>query len=242
MLIRSCLAPGLLIAATSMLIASATAQESTEAPGAEVAEHMHEHLSAISAMKTFIIAGQLDGMREPAVWMEEHVATPGLPGDWEPYVTQMRRYAGEAASARHLVFAAASVSEMARVCGDCHEANGAEVGLGNIGSPPADNQDVRTQMRRHLWAVNRMWQGLIGPSDSAWTGGSEVLAMVRVKASDIARAPNEEPQVNYLIKRLREIGAAGSEATSRESRSVLYGELLSLCADCHTWTGGGPGN
>ena len=96
-------------------------------------------------------------------------------------------------------------------------------------------------MRRHLWAVNRMWEGLIAPSDSAWKGGSEVLAAVRVKASDITRAPSEEPQVSYLIQRLREIGAAGSETTSRETRSELYGELLSLCADCHSWTGGGPG-
>ena len=206
----------------------------------EVAKHMHQHLSAMSAMKAFVIAGQLDGMREPAVWLEEHQATPGLPGDWQPYVARLRRYAGEAASARHLVFGAAAVGEMARVCGDCHEANSSQARLGEPKPAPADRDNVRSQMLRHMWAVDRMWSGLISPSDEAWIAGAQVLAGVRLKAADISASDEVAPKVSFLLGRAREIGAEGQGAESRETRSALYGELLGLCADCHSLTGGGP--
>lgn len=240
---RSCLTSGLLLAVMSMLIASATAQDAVEAPDASVAEHMHQHLSAMRAMKAFVIAGQLDdNLREAAVWVEEHQATPGLPGDWQPYILEMRRYAGQVADARHLDFAAASVGEMARVCGDCHGANGVQVAFGDYDSAPRDSQNVRVQMRRHLWAVDRMWEGLISPSDEAWRLGAETLAGVQVNAADIGATGAQQPKVDYLLTRVREIGADSSGAQSREMRGALYGELLSLCADCHHMTGGGPGN
>lgn len=211
-----------------------------EGPDESVAEHMHQHLSAMRAMQVFIIAGQLDGMREPAVWIEEHEATPGLPGDWQPYVAQLRQYAGQAAEARHLVFGAAAVSEMARVCGDCHLANSVQAGVDVGMEPPADRASVTSQMLRHMWAVNRMWAGLISPSDDAWTEGAEVLANVRLDAADISASDEVEPKVSFLLERAREIGAEGQVAEDRKSRSALYGELLALCADCHNLTGGGP--
>lgn len=239
---RPWLATGACLAVAASFFTIAPAQEGPEVRGPAVAEHMHQHLSAMRAMKAFIIAGQLDdSLREAAVWVEEHEATPGLPGDWQPYVAKMRRYAGQVADARHLDFAAVSVGEMARVCGDCHDANGVEVGFGDYDSVPAPSQNVRVQMRRHLWAVDRMWEGLISPSDEAWQLGAETLAGVRVNAADIGATGAGQPRVDYLLGRAREIGAQGTEAQSREQRGALYGELLSLCADCHSMTGGGPG-
>ena len=216
------------------------AEDASELAESSVAEHMHEHLSRISAMKAFIIAGQLEGMREPAMWLAEHETVPGLPGDWEKYLAKLRQYAREAASARHLQFAAASVSEIARVCGDCHQANGIKVAFGYDERPSEERQSVMTQMQRHLWAADRMWEGLIGPSDAAWNRGTDILAEVMLTASDITESEDHEPEVNYLLTRARELGDEGGEAASREARSALYGEFLSLCASCHSLTGGGP--
>jgi hypothetical protein len=207
---------------------------------ADVAAHMHQHLSAMRAMKVFIVAGQLDGMREPAVWLEEHQATPGLPGDWQSYVMQLRRYAGEAAAARHLDSGAALVSEMARVCGDCHAANSVEADLDDGDSLPPDMDSVTLQMQRHMWAVDRMWVGLISPSDAAWVEGAAVLATIRLTPADIGLSEANEPKLSYLLDRAREIGVQGELADGRQARSELYGELLGLCADCHSLTGGGP--
>lgn len=203
-------------------------------------QHMHEHLRQISAIKAFIIAGQLEDLREPAMWLAEHETAPGLPDHWKPYVAEMRRYARQVGSARHLGIAAASVSQMARVCGDCHQASGVSVAFGDDESPPEDVHSIVTQMQRHLWAADRMLEGLIGPSDVAWGRAADALAEVTLRPSDIARTAGQEPLVNVLATRARTLGEDCGQAVSSGLRSALYGELLSVCASCHGVTGGGP--
>jgi len=216
-------------------------RENASAPAERsVAKHMHEHLSRISALKAFIIAGQLEDLREPAMWLAEHEAAPGLPGDWAPYVEELRHYARQVASAKHLGIAAASVSEMARTCGDCHQANGFDVAFGYDERPPEDVHNIMADMQRHLWAADRMWEGLIGPSDVAWDRATDILAEVTLRPSDITKTADQEAPVKNLLTRARELGEECGRAISPESRSALYGELLSLCASCHSLTGGGP--
>lgn len=234
------LALGVTIAVIATPPASVATEHDSRTADASVAEHMHLHLSRIRAIKAFIIAGQLEGVGEPAVWLAEHEVAEGLPGDWSPYVEDIRNYSREVASAGHLLFAAIAVSEMARTCGDCHQANGVSVNLSEDVKPPNNGDSVRAQMQRHLWAADRMWEGLIGPSETAWKQGTESLTEIQLNASDIGAAPDQEPQVTYLLRRARELGEAGAQATSPKTRSAIYGEFLSLCADCHAMTGGGP--
>lgn len=230
----------LVLAITLIALAAGAAQHGDASADASLSEHMHRHLSSIRAVKQFIIAGQIDGMREPAAWLAEHEASPELPGNWEPYVTELREHARETAFANHLVFAAASLSEMARTCGDCHRANNVSGVIDENVRPAPVGDSVRVQMRRHLWAADRMWEGLIGPSDTAWNRGIDVLASVDVQATDIGAQPAQQNRVDYLLTRVRELGELGREADSNDARSAVYGEFLSLCADCHSWTGGGP--
>jgi len=229
----------LILAVTAAADSSVPTQHELAAADTSVAEHMRLHFSSISAIKTFIVAGQLEGVSESALWLKEHETSPGLPGDWAPYVEQMRQYADQTASAKHLVFAAAAVSEMARICGDCHVANGVDLVLAEI-TPPPGGDGVGPQMRQQHWAVDRMWEGLIVPSDAAWNQGTRTLAKVRLTAADFNIAADKRPTASYLIKRTRELGEAGIQAESPEARSAIYGELLSLCGDCHILTGGGP--
>jgi hypothetical protein len=86
-----------------------------------------------------------------------------------------------------------------------------------------------------------MWEGLIGPSDDAWNAGVAALANIQVRAADIGAPPAVQPKVEYLLARVGELGQLGRGANASQERSAIYGEFLSLCADCHSWTGGGPG-
>jgi mono/diheme cytochrome c family protein len=226
--------------ATSTLSASA-AQHAEVSTEESLSDHMHQHLSTIRAVKQFIIAGQLAGMREPAAWLAEHEVAPELPPGWEAYMDELRLHAEETLAANHLVFAAAAVSEMARTCGDCHRANNVSGVVDAPGEPAPAGDDLRSQMRRHLWSANRMWEGLIGPSDDAWNSGVTALAGIEVDAREIGAPAVVQPKVEYLLTRIGELGKIGSEADSSAARSAVYGEFLSLCADCHSWTGGGPG-
>ncbi len=203
-------------------------------------QHMHSHLDRVGAIKAAVIAGDLEAVREPAFWLAEH-KEPEVPDTWMPYVDEMRRYAEQAATAQDLVGASAAISEIGRACGDCHLASGFSVAFGFDQRPPGDVENLRTQMQRHLWAADRMWDGLIGPSEKAWKAGTDMLAEVNLTAAQVTEDPAKQPPVADLVTRAKALGEQGSLASSRELRSGLYGEFLSLCATCHSLTGGGPG-
>ena len=201
----------------------------------EIVEHMHEHLEHINTIKMAVIAGNLDGVREPASWLANHEEPA-----WLPSVEEMRRYAARTAAAEDLVDAASALSEMARTCGDCHEASGVQVTMGYSDPPAPDAQGLTTQMQRHLWAADRMWAALIGPSDAAWKQGAEVLADVQLTVSDITEKDEQQAQILDLTQRAQAVGVLARQSTSIELRSGLLGEFLSICATCHSLTGGGP--
>lgn len=230
----------LLLTAVFGLAACVSAEDESSKPSASFAEHMHGHLDQISAVKAAVIAGDLAAVREPAAWLAEHEQPPGMPDAWAPYIDNMRMQAKAAASATNLETVASAVSEMARSCGDCHQASGFAVAFGFDQRPPGDVQNLMTQMQRHLWAADRMWDGLIGPSDKAWEWGTEMLSEVTLTSAQITTEPAKEEQVDELVQEIRAVGNQGNTAPAGESRSAVYGRFLSLCANCHSLTGGGP--
>lgn len=221
----------------SLLLADIAAEEDVSA----VAEHMHSHLDKVVAIKSAVIAGYLEQVRAPATWLAEHDAPAGFPAAWAPLEEEMRAYARQAAGAPDLSTAAAAVSGIGQTCGACHTASGFAVSFG-YSQPPAENPtSTITQMQRHLWAADRMWAGLIGPSDAAWENGADMLTDIRLTAANLTNDPLKQPKVDQLLQRARELGTRGTQASSTEARTNLYGEFLSLCANCHSLTGGGPG-
>ena len=209
----------------------------------EVADHMHEHLGRISTIKSFIIMGNLDGVREPAVWLAEHKSVPGLPDNYRPFVDMMRGYAREVAAAPDLQSAAISVSAMARTCSNCHLANDVSLAFG-FDTEPEGWADTISHMQRHQWGVDRMWEGLIGPSDAAWNRGADMLVDVPLQPVEVATESTSEAdaaKVEKIARRVHSFGSQSAKSATPDQRSDLFGEVLGLCAECHTTLGAGPG-
>jgi cytochrome c556 len=226
----------------TLVLAGCVSAEDEQQQAAEgFADHMHGHLDQISAVKAAVIAGDLDAVRAPATWLAEHEQPAGMPSAWAPYVNEMRAQARVAATASDLTTVAYSISEIARSCGDCHSATGFAVAFGYDQRPPEDVQNVTTEMQRHLWAADRMWEGLMGPSDVAWGWGTEMLADVQLNGAQISDDADTAVLVDALAQQVREVGNNGSAAPAGAARSKAYGEFLSLCASCHSLTAGGPG-
>ena len=137
-----------------------------------------------------------------------------MPSAWAPYVNSMRMQARVAVSATDLDTVAGAVSEMARSCGDCHQASGFAVAFGFDQRPPADVQNVTTQMQRHLWAADRMWDGLIGPSDKAWEWGTEMLSEVT-----LTRSPPSLQKNSRWTGSCRRSAKSGTRAAPRQPAS-----------------------
>lgn len=225
----------LVVASVLMIVGPSAAEAALDETFSEITAHMHEHLAQVGAIKSAVIAGKLEDLREPANWLATHEEPA-----WLPPVEEMRLYAARAAAATDLTEAAAAAGEIARSCGNCHRDSGVEVAVDYAEPPSAGEQSLTAQMQRHLWAADRMWAGLIGPSDAAWKQGASILADVEFDASDIAAEPDQQAAVSDLLRRVRLVGTQAGLAESIELRSSLYGEFLSLCASCHQLTGGGP--
>jgi hypothetical protein len=228
------------IALLAFMALPAEAEEGSAQKISALAEHMHGHLDEISAIKAAVIAGKLIDVRSPAMWLATHDQPDGLPEGWAPFVEQMRRYATSAMEAEDLTTVAVAVSEIARACGECHVNSGVTVAFGFDQPPPRAEQGLTTQMRRHLWAADRMWEGLIGPSDAAWNRGTDMLTEVQLQSSDITAASDDRDQVDELLASVRAVGQQGRLAITPKERSALYGQFLSSCSNCHRLTGGGP--
>ena len=229
-----------LIAATSRIL---PAQEVRAENETDVATQMHEHLGRITEIKSLIIMGKLDGVREPAIWLADHEAVDGLPADFERYMDLMRQYAREVNNATDLQSAAIVVSGMAKTCSNCHLVNDVEIEFG-YDQIPAEWSDTVSHMQRHQWAADRLWEGLIGPSDTAWQRGIDMLTDVPLQPKAVMNedsADVDSDAIDQLARRTHVLAWQGAIAKTPTERSELYGEMLGLCAECHTRLGRGPG-
>ena len=99
-------------------------------------------------------------------------------------------------------------------------------------------------MQRHQWAADRLWDGLIAPSDTAWDRGMNMLVDVPLHPDDVTdenSADVDTAALDRIARRIHKLAGLGTIATTPTARSELYGEMLGLCADCHTRLGRGPG-
>ncbi len=230
----------LTLALVAVAFRPSLAQVVSDEDRSAVADHMHEHLTRISTIKSAIVAGKLEDVREPATWLADHETAAGLPAEFESYVIQMRSYARHVIKAQDLVSAAESVSKMAKTCGNCHLVNDVNLEFGYDQRPREDLEDVVTHMQRHQWATDRLWEGLIGPSDSAWNRGTDMLIDAPLQPSDVTTATNHVSEINNIARRIHALGGIGTQTTTPDARSELYAEILGLCASCHILLDRGP--
>lgn len=73
--------------------------------------------------------------------------------------------------------AARQLADLGAKCATCHESVHARIVFDLKKPPPANppNHSLATRMTDHRWAIARMWDGLIGPSKSAWDTGAALL-------------------------------------------------------------------
>jgi hypothetical protein len=197
------------------------------------ADHMQEHFTQAVAFRDAVIGGDLAAAQEPATWMAEHQMAGGVPEGWAPFVAEMQTAAAGAVEATELEATAAAAGAMAAQCGACHQSQGAMIDV-SIGEPPAAEPGTMAHMARHQWAMERLWDGLVTPSDEAWAAGCEVLADAPLAASSFADDPRLREELGAEAARVHALGAQGAEAADLSARGQLYGQLLATCAPCHS--------
>ncbi|MCB9759940.1 MAG: hypothetical protein H6739_08920 [Alphaproteobacteria bacterium] len=196
--------------------------------------HMTEHFAHLDAARWgFVMGDQAMAARE-LDWIFSHNNAEDLPEGWHERVADMRRAASAARDAEDLQGTAAGIAALGASCGSCHAWAGAEVVLPEGPPPPWGEPGLQGHMARHRWAVDRLWQGLLGPSDDAWAAGLVGLQEMPLGTSDLAGDAEElAHESQALADRVHELSEAGGQAADLDARAKVYGELLEVCADCH---------
>jgi cytochrome c553 len=214
--------------------APAAAQPAAAADAQTLESYMLEHFLIANYARDAVITGRLDALRRALKALSEydyaHVAT----GDAQPWIAKLQLAAKPGATATSQEEAARAIADVAVVCGQCHAARGTGPVFPNAYDADSDMGLANTlgdRMERHVWAANRMWEGLIGPSDQAWRAGSAELASVPLKA------PRHKPALSAEfaaeLRQLRELGDHARSSTESAERAQVYARLLVHCARCH---------
>lgn len=209
------------------------APEPAAAPSEDpaLAEEMHERFAWVSAIQEVTIQGDVAEARSLAQEFADRLPTPDQPAPaaWRPHVEALRGELEGLGHADDLRDAGTSVARLALLCGRCHAEAGARLDLPQM-PQPTQSGSLTDAMHGHQWAVDRMWEGLVGPSDERWIRGSTMF--VAIPGCKVAGEAGDA-ESRALCSHAQSLARRGMVTESREGRAMIYGRLLATCADCH---------
>ncbi len=208
------------------VVAPPVAAEPAPLTEVEMVAIMENHyLSAISAHDS-LIRNDLPAFRGHLARLAGQELPSNAPEGWKAPHGKLRDAARGAEGATELARAGAVMGEVAGACGACH--------VGHINGPlyqdpaaPLGADAVSDGMMSHQWATERLWEGVTGPRDDAWTRGAAALAQSSVFVDAPGSSLHEREQA------LRTMGEEARSANTLAVRTAAYGRLLATCAACH---------
>jgi cytochrome c553 len=197
---------------------------------------MHRNLSRTVDIQTGVVQGDLDRAKNAASWILAREDQMVFPPGAESYQEEMLAFATSISEAEDLRFVAAQTGQLAAACGSCHQAVGGGPNFVVGGSQPNGNSQ-EAQMVRHLWAADRMWEGLVGPSEESWMAGARAMAETQPAMARVFRASTHSNSSEGFLKNINLLATEALNAYELGQRAEVYGRLLDTCNRCHTPAG-----
>lgn len=186
--------------------------------------HMKQHLDDLQTVERLLVAGDLDAARSLAFMLSKPEADPGM-APWAAEAREVANAARALTAARTLDEALRREAAIAAACAGCHVRSGQLPQFEPLGDPPP----AGSQMERHQWAVDRLWEGMIGASDERWRAGLHVVAATPAPPAAAPAAARFGAQLQALAR----AALANRAKPAIASRARLYGEMLVACSGCH---------
>ncbi len=192
--------------------------------------HMHENFGMLRTIEQLLIHGKLDAARALANAIAYAPDEPGM----EPFAkraTAVRARALELANAQTIDDAVRKEAQMAAACAQCHVDAGVLPEFSPPPREPPDDPTLQARMARHLWASDRLWEGLVGNSDDSWRDGLTMLAATPLPFPD-----GKVEERRALARQLQRLAVSARQAQATDQlrdRAHWYGEILATCAACH---------
>lgn len=216
------------------LPAGITSAAEDVAPRSALSQEMQTHAAQTRTARLAIIDGNLQLATQAGTALLARIPAWTLPGSARTLEPALIVPARALAEATTLEAAALALGDIGVACGSCHAAQGSALEL-KTPAPPPVTEGFSEQMQRVHWASERMWQGLILPSEEAIAESVSVLDTL--------------PAAGFHPERMTALPAAAVEtdgnvhqlaALITTRRGWAYGSMLAACASCHTNLPGSP--
>lgn len=191
--------------------------------------HMRRHFDDLRMIERLLIAGKLDEAATLADLLVRQTDDPGM-APWDLQAKQVAEAADALTKAPGLDEALRREARVAAACAECHALSQGRPVFAAVPPVPPDAQTREARMARHVWATDRLWEGMIGPDDDRWRRGLEVLAATPQPFMRLTEAPG-------FARRLAQLARdqlATRATTLLDDRARAYGEMLVTCAACHS--------
>jgi mono/diheme cytochrome c family protein len=196
---------------------------------------MRMHFDDLRSVERLLVAGKLEDAKALAYMVTVPPKDPGI-ASWAAGTARVVDAATKLTIAPGIDEACRRVARVAEACAECHVRNPKRPSFVRTSAPP-DLPTPAARMARHQWAVDRLWEGVVGPIDESWRAGLQVLSTTPLPFSRLTDAP---VLASHLQKRAAE--ALIPDATDGVAdRARAYGEMLVTCAACHSTLKGPAG-
>jgi cytochrome c553 len=189
--------------------------------------HMHQSFDLLRAIEKLLVRGNLGDARAFARAIAEAPEAPGL-APWARHAALVRERAAALAAAATIEDACRREAELAEACAGCHADAGVVPEFRPPRTPPPDQPTIDARMARHLWATDRLWEGVVGGAEDAWLAGLDVLAATPLPSPHGARE-----ELGRRLQQLADQARRGRGMDPPAERARAYGEILVVCAGCH---------
>ena len=195
---------------------------------AAVRYHMARHFDDLRAVERLLVANKLEDAKTRAFLLTIPSSDPGM-APWESQSMHVTAAAVELTKAPTIATACRTEARLAKACAECHTRVPKPPAFAKLPSLPADEGTVESKMLRHQWAVDRLWDGMIGASDAAWSAALDVLASTPAPWESADDVAGHAKHLRQLANDARD--KQGTETL--DGRAAAYGEIMIACAACH---------
>ncbi|MBX3269411.1 MAG: hypothetical protein KF729_04075 [Sandaracinaceae bacterium] len=200
---------------------------------------MHGHYARASEARDALIRADVPAARGHLEWLAAHDEGRALDGALRPRLAAMQAAAGAHAEATTLTEAGQALATTLVRCGECHAAVGRRFAMER--PPIPEGEDTPAHMRRHAWAAERMFEGLVIDDVEHFRAGAAALREAPLAPAALGRDQAPPAQLAALSAHVHELSAEAEQAADAEARAAIYGRFLATCAACHRLLGAGPG-
>ncbi|HTR53670.1 MAG TPA: hypothetical protein VMJ10_23410 [Kofleriaceae bacterium] len=191
--------------------------------------HMRERYTLLGAIQHLAIRGEVYETQVLARLIGSSLDEPGL-AKWRSQAGFARSNAHELSMAPTTEEACKRTARLAATCAACH-VDAKVVPLFAVPPPlPPDGASVDARMARHVWATDRLFEGIIGGADESWLAGLDVLA--QTPAPSVA----DDTERVAFARRLQGLANDTKNRGTKDdfaARARAYGEILVVCSACH---------